>query len=77
MPVEVVVLTWGDVLLRGERVQLSVALLCVSLLPEVVSRSLLSLRGEAPVFRCRLTALAARARGYLLESDACRSSYQA
>jgi hypothetical protein len=24
MPVEVVVLTWGDVLLRGERVQLSV-----------------------------------------------------
>ncbi len=58
---EVVALTWGDVLLRGERVQLSVvgkgALVRQVLLPAIVSRSLLSLRGEAsgdsPVFRAR------------------------
>jgi integrase/recombinase XerD len=58
---EIVVLTWGDVLPRGERVQLSVvgkgALVRQVLLPEIVSRSLLSLRGEAsdaaPVFAAR------------------------
>jgi len=58
---EIVTLTWGDVLPRGERVQLSVvgkgALVRQVLLPEIVSRSLLSLRGEAsddaPVFAAR------------------------
>jgi integrase/recombinase XerD len=59
---EVVALTWGDVLPRDNgRVQLSVvgkgALVRQVLLPEIVSRSLLSLRGEAgdgdPVFPAR------------------------
>lgn len=58
---EVVTLTWGDVLPRGTRVQLSVvgkgALVRQVLLPEIVSRSLLSLRGDAsddaPVFAAR------------------------
>lgn len=58
---EVAVLTWADVLPREERVQLSVTgkggFVRQVLLPEVVSRSLLSLRGDAgandPVFPSR------------------------
>ena len=58
---ETVALTWADVLLRGERVQLSIAgkggRVRQVLLPEIVSRSLLSLRGDAgandPVFPSR------------------------
>jgi integrase/recombinase XerD len=58
---EVVVLTWADVLPRDDRVQLSVTgkggFVRQVLLPDVVSRSLLSLRGEAsaadPVFSSR------------------------
>ena len=57
---EIVALTWTDVLPRdGERVQLSITgkggIVRQILLPEIVSRSLLSLRGDAgandPVFR--------------------------
>jgi integrase/recombinase XerD len=58
---EVVALTWADVLPRDERVQLSVTgkggFVRQVLLPEVVSKSLLGLRGEAgaeaPVFASR------------------------
>ena len=58
---EVVALTWSDVLLRGERVQLSITgkggRVRQVLMPDVVSRSLLSLRGDAgasgPVFASR------------------------
>jgi integrase/recombinase XerD len=58
---EVVALTWADVLPRDDRVQLSVTgkggFVRQVLLPEVVSRSLLSLRGDAgandPVFPSR------------------------
>ena len=58
---ETVGLTWADVLLRGERVQLSIlgkgGKMRQVLLPEVVSRSLLSLRSGAgandPVFPSR------------------------
>jgi site-specific recombinase XerC len=56
-----VALTWADALSRGERAQLSVTgkggLVRQVLLPQVVSRSLLSLRGDAgandPVFPSR------------------------
>jgi integrase/recombinase XerD len=48
---ETVGLTWADVLMRGERVQLSIlgkgGKMRQVLLPEVVSRSILSLRGDA------------------------------
>lgn len=58
---ETVALTWSDVLPRGERVQLSITgkggRVRQILLPEIVSRSLLSLRGDAgandPVFASR------------------------
>jgi integrase/recombinase XerD len=58
---EVVGLTWSDVLLRDERVQLSITgkggKVRQVLLPEIPSRSLLSLRGDAgvsdPVFASR------------------------
>ncbi len=58
---ETVALTWADVVLRGERVQLSITgkggKVRQVLLPEIVSRSLLSLRGDgnadAPVFPSR------------------------
>lgn len=58
---EVASLTWADVLPRDERVQLSVTgkggFVRQVLLPEIVSRSLLSLRGDAgnndPVFASR------------------------
>jgi integrase/recombinase XerD len=58
---EVVGLTWSDVLQRDEKVQLSITgkggRLRQVLLPEVVSQSLLSLRGKAdvndPVFASR------------------------
>jgi integrase/recombinase XerD len=58
---EVVGLTWSDVLPRDEKVQLSISgkggKVRQVLLPEVVSRSLLSLRGDAgandPVFASR------------------------
>jgi integrase/recombinase XerD len=58
---EVVALTWADVLPRGDRVQLSITgkggVVRQVLLPEVVSRSLLSIRGDAgandPVFPSR------------------------
>ena len=58
---EVVALTWSDVLPRDEKVQLSITgkggKVRQVLLPEVVSRSLLSLRGDAaandPVFASR------------------------
>ncbi|HET6928403.1 MAG TPA: tyrosine-type recombinase/integrase [Hyphomicrobiaceae bacterium] len=58
---EIVALTWSDVLTRDQRVQLSIAgkggKVRQVLLPEVVSRSLLSLRGDAgandPVFISR------------------------
>jgi integrase/recombinase XerD len=59
---ETVALTWADVLPRGDRMQLSITgkggKVRQVLLPEVVSRSLLSLRGNAgdndPVFRSRM-----------------------
>jgi integrase/recombinase XerD len=59
---ETVALTWGDVVLRGERVQLSITgkggKVRQVLLPEIVSRSVLSLRGNAgdsdPVFPSRM-----------------------
>ena len=58
---ETVALTWSDVLLRDDRVQLSITgkggKVRQVLLPEIVSRSLLSLRGDAgvndPVFGSR------------------------
>ena len=58
---EVVALTWADVLPRDDRVQLSITgkggFVRQVLLPDVVSRSLLSLRGDAggndPVFPSR------------------------
>lgn len=58
---ETVTLTWADVLRRGDRVQLSITgkggKVRQVLMPEVVSRSLLSLRGDAgandPVFVSR------------------------
>jgi integrase/recombinase XerD len=58
---ELVNLTWSDVLPRDERVQLSITgkggKVRQVLLPEIVSRSLLSLRGDAgtndPVFASR------------------------
>jgi integrase/recombinase XerD len=58
---EVVRLTWSDMLMRGERVQLSITgkggKVRQVLLPEIVSRSFLSLRGDAsasdPVFASR------------------------
>ena len=58
---ELVALTWSDVLPRDDRVQLSVlgkgGKIRQILLPEIVSRSLLSLRGDAgandPVFASR------------------------
>jgi hypothetical protein len=54
---ETVALTWSDVLLRDNRVQLSITgkggKVRQVLLPEVVSRSVLSLRGEAGVCRSR------------------------
>jgi integrase/recombinase XerD len=58
---ETVALTWADVVLRGERVQLSITgkggKVRQVLLPDIVSRSLLSLRGDgnadAPVFPSR------------------------
>jgi integrase/recombinase XerD len=58
---EVVALTWADVLLRGERVQLSVTgkggFVRQVLLPDIVSKSLLSFRGDTsandPVFPSR------------------------
>ena len=58
---EVVALTWDDVLPRDDRVQLSITgkggFVRQVLLPDVVSRSLLSLRGDAgnndPVFSSR------------------------
>jgi len=54
-------MTWSDVLLRDDRVQLSIAGMGGKvrqvLLPDIVSRSLLSLRGDAgandPVFASR------------------------
>ena len=59
---ETVSLTWADVLPRDERVQLSIlgkgGKVRQVLLPEIVSRSLLSLRGDAdtdaPVFASRM-----------------------
>ena len=59
---ETVGLTWADVLMRDERVQLSIigkgGKVRQVLLPEIVSRSLLSLRGDAGegdhVFRSRM-----------------------
>src|SRR5215510_13514418 len=59
---ETVSLTWADMVPRGDRVQLSIAgkggKVRQVLLPEIVSRSLLSLRGNAepndPVFRSRM-----------------------
>jgi integrase/recombinase XerD len=58
---EAVVLVWADILPRGERVQLSITgkggKVRQVLLPEIVSRSVLSLRGDAsandPVFASR------------------------
>jgi integrase/recombinase XerD len=58
---ELVALTWADVLPRDERLQLSITgkggKVRQVLLPEIVSRSLLSLRGDAgandPVFASR------------------------
>ena len=58
---ETVALTWSDVLKRDKRVQLSITVkggkLRQVLLPEIASRSLLSLRGDAgandPVFVSR------------------------
>jgi site-specific recombinase XerD len=58
---EAVALTWSDVLPRGDQVQLSVlgkgGVVRQVLLPEIVSKSLLSLRGDAgandPVFASR------------------------
>jgi integrase/recombinase XerD len=58
---ETVALTWSDVLIRDERVQLSITSkggkVRQVLLPAIVSRSLLSLRGDAgvndPVFASR------------------------
>jgi integrase/recombinase XerD len=58
---EVAALTWADVLQRGEQVQLSITgkggVVRQVLLPEIVSKSLLSLRGDAgnndPVFASR------------------------
>src|SRR6185295_10555531 len=59
---ETVSLTWADVLPRDDRVQLSITgkggKVRQVLLPEIVSRSLLSLRGDAgdgdPLFRSRM-----------------------
>ena len=57
---EVAALTWGDVIARGERVQLNIIgkgdIVRQVLLPEVVSGALLSLRGDAaddPIFPSR------------------------
>ena len=50
---ETVALTWADVLLRDDRLQLSIlgrgGKMRQVLLPDIVNRSLLSLRGDAGV----------------------------
>ena len=79
---ELVGLSWADVIVRDDKVQLSVTgkggKVRQVLLPETVSKSLLALRGDAgandPVFASRTgTRLKQRAIGYMIKGAAKRA----